>query len=32
MQSVCIITCIHPLLEGGLIVFNIFEPQSVDDS
>ena len=25
-------TYTHPLLEGGLIAFNIFEPQSIDDS
>ena len=31
-QSLCLITCTHPLLEGGLIVLNTFEPQSVNDS
>ena len=28
----CIITCTYPLLAGGLIVFNTFEPQSIHDS
>ena len=32
IQNLCIITCSYLLLEGGLIVFNTFEPQSVHDS